>query len=97
MGDNQGRGKVSGYLVSRAGQAPLCARSKCWWTGLVLPAQSSPLRLWEGLAQWPLSVSAWGCLLSKLPADPQHLPTLMPLLMLFQPLGAPLPLPELAL
>lgn len=39
--------------------------------GLVLQLRAPLLRLWEGLAQWPLSVLAPGSLLSKLPADPQ--------------------------
>lgn len=62
--------------------------------GLVLQLRAPLLPLWEGLAQWPLSVLARGSLLSKLPADPRHLPTPLSLFMPFQHLGAlPFPYP----
>lgn len=97
MGNNQGRGKVSGYLVSRAVAGPVVCKVQ------VLVDRSRPAsRELPSPALGGAGPMATFCLSLGLPAlqtacRPPTSSNPMPLLMLFQPLGAPLPLPELAL
>lgn len=60
MGNNQGRGKVSAQRGEPGRGRPRCVRgpSAGGQQWLVLPAECSPLWLWEGLAQRPLFVLA---------------------------------------